>query len=88
MNESVLVKPRNVVEYGKVLTHSESVAEPGESSFKSFDLSILILCMIVKANKKRKIGISKNSEKKNRRISWEKKQNLSRPTHNTDTWTM
>ena len=36
------------------MTHSESVAEPGESSFESFDLNVSILCMIVKAKKKRK----------------------------------
>ena len=46
--------------------------------------------MIVKAKKKkRKIGISKNSEKKNRQISWEKrkakkKKNLSRPNGKHD----
>ena len=35
-------------------------------------LNLSILCMIVKA--KKKIRISKNSEKKNRQISWQKKK--------------
>ena len=67
-------------------TDSESVAEPGESSFESFDLRLyqFCQCMIVKAEIK-KIGVSKSSEKKNRQISWgkknrHKKQNLSRPS--------
>ena len=37
---------------------THSVAEPGESSFECFDLSVSILCMIVKTEN-RKIGKSK-----------------------------
>ena len=35
-------------------------------------LNLSILCMTVKAKKKKEVGISKSSEKKNRQISWGK----------------
>ena len=43
-----------MLRWGQMFVKPRYVAEPGESSFEGFDLSVSILCMIVKAKKKDK----------------------------------
>ena len=89
MNESVFVKPRYVVEYGRFgrFWHILNLLQNQEIAVLSLLTWVYQFCVwLWKQKNRRKIGISKNSEKKNRQISWkkkrnrqQKKQNLSRP---------
>ena len=90
VNESVFVKPRYVVEYGRFgLEGFDTLwicCRTRREQFRVFRLEYISFVYDCESKKnKRKIGISKNSEKKNRQISWkkrnrqQKKQNLSRP---------